>query len=90
MQDGLPQIKDGDYRVECTIHNLHGREEHGVLPLQVKEGRAKVVISAIPGPETPREYLDVNLTEVFPLLSPQAQADYFIPEPLDGQKLRTA
>lgn len=89
MPNGLP-IKDGDYRVECTIHSLHGIDhQHGVLPLVVRDGQAKVVVSRIPGPETPREYLEVNLTELFPLLPPQAQADYLISEPLDGRKLKT-
>jgi len=83
-------INDGSYRVECTIHSLHGREEQGVWPLEVKDGKGKVVISTIPGPETPREYLEVNLTELFPVFHPQTRAEFLIPEPLDGRKLKTA
>src|SRR5438552_1679980 len=87
--NGLPII-DGNYRVECTIHNLHGtNEQRGVLPLEVRDGRAKVVISTIPGAETPREYLEVPLTGLYPHLNPQAGADFLIPDPLDGRKLRT-
>jgi len=83
-------MRDGNYEVHCTIHNVHGiGEQEGVFPLQVKAGRGKVVISTTPGSDTPVEYLDVALNDVHQNTHPMARANFMIPEPLDGGKLKT-
>src|SRR5437879_4792967 len=89
--ENLPSdLPDGLYRVECTIYSLHGIDQPcGVVALQVKDGKALVVISTKPGTDTAIEYLEVSLRKVFPNCSPSARAEYLIPEPLDGRKLIT-
>ena len=74
--------------VECTIRNLHGQEEvHGVWPLEITGDKAKIIISTVAGTQTPLEYLEILITDLYPQFHPQAQADYLIAEHLDGRKL---
>jgi hypothetical protein len=49
-----------------------------------------VVISTVPATGLPLEFLEAEVTDVVPNLHPQWQAEYLIPEILNGGKLKTA
>ncbi len=84
------EIANGKYLVHCTVVNIpeSGRSETGALPLDVKDGKARVVISRKPD-DTPLEYVEVELSVLREQINPGAGVHFEIEEVLDGSKLKT-